>query len=32
VLSSITAFAFTFPLFLAMREKKLAALQDSRTL
>ena len=26
VLSGVTAFAFTFPLFLAMREKKLAAL------
>jgi hypothetical protein len=25
VLSGITAFAFTFPLFLAMRERKLAA-------
>ena len=29
VLSGVTAFAFTFPLFLAMREKKLAALADS---
>ena len=27
VLSGITAFAFTFPLFLAMREKKLAELE-----
>ncbi|MDJ0335085.1 DUF2834 domain-containing protein [Salinibacterium sp. G-O1] len=27
VLSGITAFAFTFPLFLAMRERKLAALR-----
>ena len=26
VLSGVTAFAFTFPLFLAMRERKLAAL------
>ncbi|MFG6476957.1 DUF2834 domain-containing protein [Microbacterium sp. P06] len=25
VLSAVTAFAFTFPLFLAMRERKLAA-------
>jgi len=30
-LSGITAFAFTFPLFLAMRERKLAALQASPT-
>lgn len=29
VLSGVTAFAFTFPLFLAMRERKLAALSDS---
>ena len=29
LLSGLTAFAFTFPLFLAMREKKLAALADS---
>jgi len=29
VLSGVTAFAFTFPLFLAMREKKLAAIADS---
>jgi len=29
MLSGVTAFAFTFPLFLAMREKKLAALADS---
>ena len=29
VLSGVTAFAFTFPLFLAMRERKLAALADS---
>ena len=29
LLSGVTAFAFTFPLFLAMREKKLAALADS---
>jgi len=28
LLSGVTAFAFTFPLFLAMREKKLAALAD----
>ncbi len=27
VLSGITAFAFTFPLFLAMRERKLAELE-----
>ena len=27
VISGVTAFAFTFPLFLAMRERKLAALQ-----
>ena len=27
VLSGITAFAFTFPLFLAMRERKLASLR-----
>ena len=31
VLSGVTAFAFTFPLFLAMREKKLAALAESAT-
>ena len=29
MLSGVTAFAFTLPLFLAMREKKLAALADS---
>jgi len=29
LLSGVTAFAFTLPLFLAMREKKLAALADS---
>jgi len=29
LLSGVTAFAFTFPLFLAMRERKLAALADS---
>ncbi len=29
VLSGITAFAFTFPLFLAMRERKLAELAKS---
>ena len=29
VLSGVTAFAFTFPLFLAMREKRLASLADS---
>jgi len=29
LLSGATAFAFTFPLFLAMREKKLAALAES---
>jgi hypothetical protein len=28
-LSGITAFAFTFPLFLAMRERKLAALHEA---
>ena len=28
-LSGVTAFAFTFPLFLAMRERKLAALAES---
>ena len=28
VLSGITAFAFTFPLFLAMRERKLAELEN----
>ena len=28
VLSGITAFAFTFPLFLAMRERKLATLNN----
>lgn len=28
--SAITAFAFTFPLFLAMRERKLAAARSSR--
>ncbi|MDF2696206.1 MAG: hypothetical protein K0S65_4589 [Labilithrix sp.] len=27
VLSAVTAFAFTFPLFLAMRERKIAALR-----
>ena len=31
LLSGVTAFAFTFPLFLAMRERKLAALADSTT-
>ena len=29
VLSGVTAFAFTFPLFLAMRERKLATLASS---
>lgn len=29
VLSGVTAFAFTFPLFLAMRERKLAAMEES---
>jgi len=29
LLSGVTAFAFTFPLFLAMRERKLAAIADS---
>ena len=29
LLSGVTALAFTFPLFLAMRERKLAALADS---
>ena len=29
VLSGITAFAFTFPLFLAMRERKLASLRSA---
>ena len=29
LLSGVTAFAFTFPLFLAMRERKLAALAES---
>ena len=29
LLSGVTALAFTLPLFLAMREKKLAALADS---
>ncbi|MEY2849732.1 MAG: hypothetical protein RI885_2399 [Actinomycetota bacterium] len=29
-LSAITAFAFTFPLFLAMRERRLAAIAASR--
>jgi len=29
LLSGVNAFAFTLPLFLAMREKKLAALADS---
>ena len=29
VLSGLTAFAFTFPLFLAMRERKLAAARQS---
>jgi hypothetical protein len=27
--SGVTAFAFTFPLFLAMREKRLGELQDT---
>jgi len=31
VLSGVTAFAFTFPLFLAMRERKLAQLESSPT-
>lgn len=31
VLSAITAFAFTFPLFLAMRQRRLAALADHAT-
>jgi uncharacterized membrane protein len=30
VLSGITAFAFTFPLFLAMRERKLQATQTEQ--
>lgn len=30
VLSGITAFAFTFPLFLAMRERRLAAIAAER--
>ena len=30
VLSGITAFAFTFPLFLAMRERKLATLSKEK--
>ena len=30
LLSGITAFAFTFPLFLAMRERKLAALNNEK--
>ena len=30
VLSGITAFAFTFPLFLAMRERKLATLNNEK--
>ncbi|TQJ31507.1 DUF2834 domain-containing protein [Microbacterium sp. SLBN-146] len=30
VLSLVTAFAFTFPLFLAMRERKLPALSSER--
>ena len=29
LLSGVTAFAFAFPLFLAMRERKLAAIADS---
>ena len=29
VLSGVTAFAFTFPLFLAMRERKLLALENA---
>lgn len=29
IASGVTAFAFTFPLFLAMRERKLAALERS---
>jgi len=31
VLSAITAFAFTFPLFLAMRERRLTALASSES-
>lgn len=31
VLSAVTAFAFTFPLFLAMRERKLAARRGAAT-
>ena len=30
VLSGITAFAFTFPLFLAMRERKLSTLNNEK--
>ena len=30
LISGITAFAFTFPLFLAMRERKLAALNNEK--
>lgn len=30
VLSAVTAFAFTFPLFLAMRERRLAAMESER--
>ena len=31
VLSGVTAFAFTFPLWLAMRERRLEALADRAT-
>ena len=31
LLSGVTALAFTFPLFLAMRERKLAALENEAT-
>ena len=30
VLSGVTAFAFTFPLFLAMRERRLATINNAR--
>jgi uncharacterized membrane protein len=31
VVSGVTAFAFTFPLFLAMRERKLSQIEAQRS-